>query len=133
MFWRGVYQRLGVSLKRCMFCMILSSFPLIFCVFCSVSDGKVKSSFSVRKSISTSEQRAEHLFAGRNTQHLAVTNQNNSCVSFAEILKWQHLPIQSPERWKFITSCLWVRNFWQNLIHQACLCSQGELCQKVNF
>ena len=39
-----------------------------FCLFCSVSDGK--SCFCVRKSISTSQRRAEHPFAGRNTQHL---------------------------------------------------------------
>ena len=48
--------------------MILSSFPLIFCLFCSVIDGK--SCYSIRKSISTSERRAEHPFAGRNTQQL---------------------------------------------------------------
>ena len=35
---------------------------LIFCLFCSVSDEK--SCFSVRKSIFTSERRAEHPFAG---------------------------------------------------------------------
>ena len=46
--------------------MILSSFPLIFYLFCSISDGK--SCFSIRKSISTSEQHVEHPFAGRNTQ-----------------------------------------------------------------
>ena len=51
----------------CMFCMILSRFLLFFCLFCSVSDGK--SLFSIRKSISTSEQRAEQPFAGQNTQH----------------------------------------------------------------
>ena len=34
----------------------------------TVSDGK--SCFSVKKLISTSEQRAEHPFAGRNTQHI---------------------------------------------------------------
>ena len=41
-----------------------------FCLFHSVSDGK--SCFSIRKSISTSEWRAEHPFAGRNTQQLTV-------------------------------------------------------------
>ena len=50
-----------------MFCMILCGFPLIFCLFCSVSEGK--SCFSIRKPISTSVQCAEHPFAGRNTQH----------------------------------------------------------------
>ena len=49
-----------------MFCIILSGFPLISCLFCFVSDGK--SCFSVRKSILTSKRHAEHLFAGRNTQ-----------------------------------------------------------------
>ena len=41
-----------------MFCMILSGFPLIFCSFISISDGK--SCFSVKKCISTSKRRAEH-------------------------------------------------------------------------
>ena len=45
-----------------MFCMILSCFLLLFCLFCSVS------CLSVRKSISTSQWHAEHPFAGRNTQ-----------------------------------------------------------------
>ena len=54
-------------LKNKIFCMILSGFLLFFCLFCSVSDGK--SCFSVRKFISTSEQCAEHPFAGQNTQH----------------------------------------------------------------
>ena len=49
-----------------MFCMILSDFPLIFCLFCCISDGK--SCFSVRKSILTSKPHAEHPFAGWNTQ-----------------------------------------------------------------
>ena len=44
--------------------MILSSFPLTFCLFCSVSDRK--SCFSIKKSILTSEWRAEHPFAGQN-------------------------------------------------------------------
>ena len=39
-----------------MFCMILSSFLLFFCLFCSVSDGN--SCFSVKKLISISERRA---------------------------------------------------------------------------
>ena len=66
---KGVYQRLGVTFY-CIFCMILSGFPLIFCLFCSVSDRK--SCFSVRKSISTSERRTEHPFAGQNSQHTLV-------------------------------------------------------------
>ena len=52
----------------CMFCMILSGFLLFFCLFCPVSDGKC--CFHVRKSILTSKRRAEHPFAGRNTQQL---------------------------------------------------------------
>ena len=46
----------------------------IFCLFCSVSDGK--SCFIVRKSISTSKRCAEHPFAGQNTQHPLI----QSCV-----------------------------------------------------
>ena len=45
-----------------MFCMTLFG---LFCLFFSVNDGK--SCFSIKKL--TSERRAEHLFAGRNTQH----------------------------------------------------------------
>ena len=41
-----------------------------FFLFCSVSDGK--SCFSVRKSISTSERRAEHPFANQNTQQYTL-------------------------------------------------------------
>ena len=36
-------------------------------LFCYITDGK--SCFSIRKSISTSERRAVHPFAGGNTQH----------------------------------------------------------------
>ena len=56
------------SLFYYMFCMILSGFPSIFCLFCSVSDRK--RCFSVRKSISTNERRAEHPFPGQNTQKM---------------------------------------------------------------
>ena len=49
---------------------ILSGFPLNFCLFCSLSDGK--SCFSIRKSILTNKQGAEHPFAGHNTQHLRL-------------------------------------------------------------
>ena len=57
----------GLHTFFCLFCMILSGFPLIFCLFCSISDGK--SCFSFRKSISTREWRTDHPFAGWNTQH----------------------------------------------------------------
>ena len=57
-------------------------FPLIYGVqktpqitknilFCSVSD--IKSCFSVKKLISTSQWHAEHPFAGQNTQHTFFT------------------------------------------------------------
>ena len=63
-------------------CMILCGFPLIFCLFCSVSDGK--SCFSIRKSILTSKRRAEHPFAGRNTQQ---SNTPFSCT-YARLFKF---------------------------------------------
>ena len=43
--------------QKCMICMNLSGFPLIFCLFCSISDRK--SCFSIRKSILTNERCAE--------------------------------------------------------------------------
>ena len=49
---------------------LFANFKVIKCLFCSVSDGK--SGFSVRKSISTSEQCAEHPFAGLNTQQKII-------------------------------------------------------------
>ena len=44
--------------------------PDSFYTFTSNNDGK--SCISIRKSISTSEQRAEHPLAGRSTQHVIV-------------------------------------------------------------
>ena len=67
--------------------MILSGFPLIFCLSCSVSDGK--SCLSVRNTISTSERHAEHPFAGRNTQHLVFFVWNNQEASLFSIRFWQ--------------------------------------------
>ena len=53
--------------------MILSGFPLIFCLFCSVSDGK--SCFSIRKSISTSDgMRSTRLLVERHNTNQAVMN-----------------------------------------------------------
>ena len=61
MLKKGVYQRLGVTLKR--------GFAFFFFIS-SISDGK--SCFSVKKLISTNERRAEHRLAGRNSQHSSV-------------------------------------------------------------
>ena len=49
-------------------------------LICSVSDGK--SCFSVRKSILTSKRRAEHPFAGQNTQHMLAADacKNLICI-----------------------------------------------------
>ena len=71
-----------------MFCMILSSFPLIFCLFCSVSDGK--GCFSIRKSISTSKRCVEHPFAGWNTQHTRAFLPNNFTIQIyaLQIIGW---------------------------------------------
>ena len=62
-----------------MFCMIWSGFPLIFCLFCSVSDRQ--NCFSIRKSILTSERCAEQLFAGQNTQQRGVCD----CVTQVQV------------------------------------------------
>ena len=88
-----------------MFCMILSGFPLIFCLFCSVSDGK--SCFSVRKSISTSERQAEHPFAGRNTQQRTLF-----CVQIIESR------LTSKRNWNLWTEfriCVWSENYVANV------------------
>ena len=74
--FKGVHQRLDVTLKGCL--------------YCSVSDWK--SCFSIRKSISTSEQRAVHQFAGQNTQQAFVVNDpsGNGVGLFAQLHQNNH-------------------------------------------
>ena len=57
------------------------------CVFwpangCSVRHLLVEISFSIQKLIATSEQNAEHLFAGRNTQHMVQLQIQWKCTSY---------------------------------------------------
>ena len=77
----GVSQLQGVTPKRYFPPLLLHvlhdffrGFPLIFCLFCSASDGK--SCFSVRKSISTSKQHAEHPYGV--TWHIGMSGTLNA-------------------------------------------------------
>ena len=77
--WLNVKKRQKITIKCVrkggyfppLLCMILCGIPLIFCLFCSASDGK--SCFSIRKSILTREWCAEHPFAGQNTQQITLS------------------------------------------------------------
>ena len=66
--------------------MLKQLFALFFSLISSVSDRK--SCFSVKKSISTSEQCAEHPYAGQNTQHMGSFwlewggTQTSICLTF---------------------------------------------------
>ena len=53
----------------CIFLHVFVRLCFLFSLFSSVSDGKSCLS-SKQKFISTSKRREEHLFAGRNTQHM---------------------------------------------------------------
>ena len=66
MFFKGVYQRSGVTLKLHMF---LCGFLFFFLYFVPLVTEKVV--LPSNKLILTSERRAEHPFAGRNTQQLS--------------------------------------------------------------
>ena len=60
---KGVYQRLGVTLKRWLTPISWLTPEQYVC-------------FSIRKSVSTNERRAEHSFPGRNTQQMIFDQQS---------------------------------------------------------
>ena len=103
--------------------MILSGFPLIFCLFCSVSDRK--SCSSVWKLISTSERHAEHLLAGQNTQqpnHLHLRSKIIRKASF--ILLRSCLFLLSPST-KIVNAC-------SGVVHES-RCIERTVHEPKNF
>ena len=92
-----------------MFWMILSGFPLIFCLFCSVSDGK--SCFRVRKSTLTSERHTEHPFAGRNKQQVTFLRNKRLLIGVVFLF---HFRLQM---FNIVVFYYWALNFlsWERI------------------
>ena len=112
----------------CMFHMILSSFHLISCLFCSISDGK--SCFSVRESIWTREWHAENPFAGRNTQHLSQKTNFVSVINIwnkTEFLKRQ-MRLSQNSRVVLKRFCCGVISSTSAMLLASCGCHSDFYC-----